>query len=71
MNGFVKMKQPKKPNGTKYTGVEFCGDIQNYPFNYPQRIFAHIGGHHVISIIDGIIYDSWNSSHGCIGNYYV
>lgn len=24
MHGFLKQKQPKKPNGKKYTGGEFC-----------------------------------------------
>ena len=69
--GWVKVKQPRKDDNTKYTGKEFCKEIQNYTFNYPERIIAHIGGHHVVAIVDGVINDIWDSSNKCIGNYYV
>lgn len=69
--GWTKVKQPRKDDNTKYTGKEFCKEIQNYTFNYPERIIAHIGGHHVVAIVDGVINDIWDSSSKCIGNYYV
>lgn len=69
--GWTKVKQPRKDDNTKYTGKEFCKEIQNYTFNYPERIIAHIGGHHVVAIVDGVINDIWDSSNKCIGNYYV
>lgn len=71
LNGFRKMKQPRRDDGTKYTGKEFCYLAQEFTFNYPSRIFAHIGGHHVVAIVEGRIYDIWDSSNGCVGNYYV
>lgn len=71
LNGFRKMKQPKKEDGTKYTGEEFCNKVQKFSFNYPERMFAHIGGHHVVAIVDGRVWDTWDSTSGCIGNYYV
>lgn len=70
--GWKKMKQPRKDDGTKYTGKEFCRDeVQQYPFNYPDRIVANIGGHHTVAIVDGRVWDTWDSTDGCIGNYWV
>ena len=69
--GWRKMPQPKKDNGTKYTGEEFCREVKEYTFNYPDRIIAHIGGHHIVAIIHGKVWDTWNSTDGCIGNYWV
>ena len=69
--GWRKMKQPRKEDGTKYTGKEFCQEATQYPFNYPDRIIAHIGGHHIVAIMDGRVWDIWDSTDGCIGNYWV
>lgn len=62
--GWVKMKQPKKPDGTKYTGKDF-GEV------YKGVCIAHIGSHHVVAIKNGVVYDTWDSSEGCIGNYWI
>lgn len=62
--GWVMQKQPKKPNGQKYTGAEFCRTFR------PKRAIAMIGGHHVVAIVDGKVNDIWNSTGGCIGNYW-
>lgn len=61
--GWDKNKQPKKSNGKKYTGVEFCKEFKG-------TCVAHIGGQHTVCIKDGKIWDTWDSSHGCIGNYW-
>ena len=78
-NGWIMLKQPRKIDNTKYTGVEFCQELQEgCCFNYDDvtvdgfsNIIAHIGGHHVVAIIDGRIHDTWNSSNGCIGNMWI
>ena len=62
--GWTKMKQPRKANNTKYTGKEF------------HKVFkgicvANIGGHHIVCIKGGKVYDTWDSTDGCIGNYWV
>jgi hypothetical protein len=64
--GWVKHTQPRKADGTKYTGKEFCERlaIKN------QRYIAHIGGHHMVAIVDGKVNDTWDSTNGCIGNYW-
>ena len=64
LKGWTKMKQPRKSNNTKYTGKEFCKTFKGI-------CVANIGGHHIVCIKDGKIYDIWDSTDGCIGNYWV
>lgn len=64
LKGWVKMKQPRKSNNTKYTGEEFCKIIK-------ETCVANIGGHHIVCIKGGKVYDIWDSTDGCIGNYWV
>lgn len=67
--GWVKQKQPRKANNTKYTGEEYCEKLRED--KGPSRIIANIGGHHIVAIIDYKIWDTWNSTDGCIGNYWI
>ena len=82
--GWSKCKQPRKPDGTKYTGKEFCEVLQKWlddeelhGMEYKDgiiispRIFCNIGGHHEVAIIDGKVWDTWNSTSRCIGNYWI
>lgn len=64
--GWTKHKQPKKADGTKYTGKEFCEQVANET----ERYLAHIGGHHIVAIVSATVYDIWDSTGGCIGNYW-
>lgn len=83
--GWKKYKQPKRTDGTKYTGEDFCRIQQNYAgskWNYDHwenddaeircsdKIVANIGGGHVVAIMDGQVWDIWDSTGGCIGNYW-
>ena len=61
--GWVKHSQPKHSDGTKYTGKEFCKEFKG-------TCIAHIGGHHIVCIKDGKVLDIWDSTNGCIGNYW-
>lgn len=63
--GWVKHKQPRKADNTKYTGAEFCKKARSY-----ENYIAHIGGHHIVAIIKGKVNDIWDSTEGCIGNYW-
>ena len=63
-NGWVKHKQPRKDDNTKYTGEEFV------KYKTKGKYVAHIGGHHIVAIKDGRVYDTWDSTDGCIGNYW-
>lgn len=65
--GWIKMKQPRKYDNTKYTGKEFCKYIAKPNVNY----VASIGGHHIVCIKNCKIYDIWDSTNKCIGNYWI
>ena len=63
--GWIKHKQPRKPDNTKYTGAEFCERARKY-----ENYIANIGGHHIVAIVGGKVWDIWDSTSGCIGNYW-
>jgi hypothetical protein len=63
--GWVKHKQPRKLDNTKYTGEEFCKKARRY-----ENYIANIGGHHVVAIVNAKVWDIWDSTDGCIGNYW-
>ena len=70
--GWTKMNQPRKIDNTKYTGKEFCSIIQDEENDKNiNRIVANIGGHHIVAIINGKVWDIWDSTDGCIGNYWI
>lgn len=64
--GWTKHKQPRKADNTKYTGKDFCLKMAKKHIRY----VANIGGHHVVAIVNGKVYDIWDSTGGCIGNYW-
>lgn len=64
LKGWKKVKQPRKSDNTKYTGKEFCKIFKG-------TCVANIGGNHVVCIKDGKVHDIWDSTDGCIGNYWV
>ena len=79
--GWMKHKQPRKNDGTKYTGKEWCEYLSiNDSSGKTGAIIATIGGHHIVCIRpteygDGTnckykVWDTWNSTGYCIGNYY-
>ena len=73
--GWTKHKQPRKADNTKYTGKEFCKFIASrLTIKNGLRethIIANIGGHHIVAIVYGKVYDIWDSTDKCIGNYWV
>lgn len=79
--GWIKQKQPRKDNGKKYTGEEFCKYLnKNLDGWYGEGIVANIGGNHTVAIMptDNLdkqenwkVFDTWNSTQGSIGNYWI
>ena len=69
--GWKKYPQPRKWDNTKYTGEEFCKEIQTHEHEYSSYVVANIGGHHVVAIVNGKVWDIWDSTDGCIGNYWM
>ena len=80
-HGFVRCKQPRKEDNTRYTGKEFCNWLDFYKRKADGNLVAHIGTHHLVAIIptcegDGMndrfkVCDTWNSTSGCIGKYWM
>ena len=68
--GWVKNSQPRKDDNTKYTGKDFCEEIQTHRHWYNPQIIAKIGGHHIVAIMYGKVQDIWDSTGKCIGNYW-
>lgn len=62
--GWTKMRQPRKADNTKYIGKEFCKMFKG-------TCVANIGGQHIVCIKGGKVYDTWDSTDGCIGNYWI
>lgn len=73
--GWIKQKQPRRKDGTKYTGKSFCKAIQLLSKEIVPSIngnyIVHIGSHHIAAIVDGKVYDTFDSTNGGIGNYWV
>ena len=70
--GWRVHRQPRRPDGTKYTGKAFC-----YALNYGEyrdlsgeAIIANIGGHHIVAIIENKVNDIWDSTDSCIGKFW-
>ena len=79
--GWTIRKQPRKDDGTKYTGADFCKWLfANYPNGELGSVIADIGGYHIVCIKptehgDGInchykVLDTWDSAGKCIGNWW-
>jgi hypothetical protein len=75
--GWIKHSQPRKSNNTKYIGREFCEILNKDIRAVGKSIVANIGGHHVVCIkeTEGLhgtfkVHDIWDSTDGCIGNYW-
>lgn len=79
--GFTLCKQPRKEDNTKYTGQEFCRTLMHPIYSEDlkltnkdfeiNRILANIGGHHIVAIMSGQVWDTWNSTGGSIGKVWV
>lgn len=64
--GWEMQKQPKKEDGKKYTGEEFCRIL-----NPNENYVISIGGHHLTAVVNNKINDTWDCSEWCVGNYWV
>lgn len=63
LKGWIKNRQPRKSDNTKYTGKEFVKIFKGV-------CVANLGGNHTVCIKDGKVLDIWDSTDGCIGNYW-
>ena len=66
--GFVKMKQPRKVNNTKYYVKEL--DKVLTPKQMKSGVVVSVANH-LTFVKDGYIIDTWNCGLKSVGNYYV
>lgn len=66
--GYVKMKQPKKADGTKYMVKELDQILTKQQMQ--EGVLVTVANHHTC-ITEGHIQDIWNCGSKCVGNYYV
>jgi hypothetical protein len=61
--GYQMEKQPRKSDNTKYTAEQFAK-------KYNEGIYIISLANHLSMVQDGKIYDTWNCSNKCVGNYW-
>ena len=74
--GWVKHQQPRKKDGTKYTGKEWSEHLYSIFDSHIEgeknlhNMVTNIGGHHTTAFIDGRCMDIWDCTNKCVGNYW-
>lgn len=63
-HGFIKMKQPRKSNGSKYT-------INEIRLLCTERVIVIRCAHHLTCVKDSVLIDTWNCGYKTINNYYI
>lgn len=66
--GYVKMKQPRKYDGSKYEVREMDKVLTKKQLQ--EGVLVTVANHHTC-IVNGVIQDIWNCGYKCVGNYYV
>lgn len=66
--GYVKMKQPKKPDGKKYTVGEMDEVLTKKQMK--DNVLVTVANHHTC-IVDGYVQDIWDCRYKAVGNYYI
>lgn len=66
--GYVKMKQPKKADGTKYQVRELDKILTKEQMD--QGVLVTVAHHHTC-IVNGHLQDIWNCGLKSVGNYYI
>ena len=72
--GWIRCKQPRKTDNTKYTGKQFCRWLNQHGDG--NNVLANIGSNHIVAFkcaCDGKykVFDIWDSTNGCVGKYWV
>ena len=71
-NGFIKIKQPKKFDGTKYTIGELDWALTNSGRgeSLGEAVIVRCA-HHLTCVKDGVLYETWDCRRKCISNYFI
>lgn len=73
---FTPVCQPRKGDGTKYTGEELCRNIQEGwmlgdEMLIDYDIYCGMGTHHATAIVKGKVVDTWDCTGGKVGKMYI
>jgi hypothetical protein len=73
---FIKQKQVKKPDNTKYTVAEFCEYLDKVFGKNKGAVIVSVAGHiaPIVNYGDGngyVLIDSWNCGYKCVGTWWV
>lgn len=66
--GYIKMKQPRKADGKKYTVNELNQILTKKQMQ--EGVLVTVANHHTC-IKDGKVKDTWDCRRKSVGNYYV
>jgi hypothetical protein len=66
--GYVKCKQPRKIDNTKYLVKEMDQVLTKEQLK--NGVIVNVARHYVV-LKDDCYIDAWDSGHYCVGNYYV
>ena len=66
--GYIKMKQPRKWDGTKYTVREMDQLLSEKQMQ--EGVLITVANHHTC-ITGGVIQDIWDCGNMSVGNYYI
>lgn len=64
--GYEKQRMPRKLDNKRYTLEEFIDEIAHKNWTYIISIAKHL-----TVVKDRTLYDTWNCSHKCVGNYWI
>lgn len=67
-HGFLKMKQPRKWDNTKYMVCELDQLLTKKQMQ--EGVFVRVANHDTC-IVNGRIEDLWNCGHKTVGNYWI
>lgn len=66
--GYIKMKQPRKPDNKKYTVREMDKILTKEQMK--EGVLITVANHHTC-ITDGVCQDIWDCRDKSVGNYYI
>ncbi len=64
--GYEQQKMPRKVDRKRYTLKEFCEELAEKDKIYIVKVAGHL-----TCIKDKKLYDTWNCSNKCVGNYWI
>lgn len=64
--GYEQQKMPRKEDRTRYTLEKFCDELAEENKIYIIKLAGHL-----TCVKDKKLYDTWNCSNKCVGNYWI